>query len=93
MVEEDIVPKLDAIFLEEPFLKEIKALGGKALEGVPLFSGKMDIDLVRDWLEGMEKHFECEGILDAQNIKVAKSCLRGSTLIWWKCVQDERVGM
>lgn len=34
---------------EEPFLKAIKALEGKALEGIPLFNGKMDIDIVMEW--------------------------------------------
>ena len=65
VAEEDIIPEPDPILQEEPFLKAIKALGGKALEGVPLFSGKMDIDAVMDWLEGMENHFEYEGISEA----------------------------
>ena len=65
VAEEDIIPEPDPILQEEPFLKAIKALGGKALEGVPLFSGKMDIDAVMDWLEGMENHFECKGISKA----------------------------
>lgn len=50
VAEEDIIPEPDPILQEEPFLKAIKAFGGKALEGVPLFSGKMDIDAVMDWL-------------------------------------------
>lgn len=61
------------------------------MKGVSLFSGKMDIDVVMNWIDGMENHFECEGLLEAQNIKVAKSRLRGSALTWWKYVQDERV--
>lgn len=63
------------------------------MEGVPLFSGKMDIDAIMDWLEDMENQFECEGILEAQKVKVAKSRIRGSNLTWWKYVQDERVNM
>ena len=51
----------------------------------------MDIDAVMDWIDGMENHFECEGVSKAQKIKLAKSRLRGSTLNWWKYVQDERV--
>ena len=67
---------------EELFLKSTKALGGKALEGIPLFSGKMEVDLVMDWIEGMENHFECNGITKAQKANVEKSRLRGSTLTW-----------
>ena len=50
VVEEDFVPELNPILQEEPFLKAIKYLGGKAFEGVPLFSGNMDIDAVMDWI-------------------------------------------
>ena len=54
---EDVIPELDPTLNEEPFSKAIKALGGKFLEGVPLLSGKMDIDAVMDWVDGMENHF------------------------------------
>lgn len=39
---EDEVPEPDPILLEEPFLRALKDMGGKSLEGVPLFSGKME---------------------------------------------------
>lgn len=48
VTEEDVVPKPNPVLNEELVLKAIKALGGKDLEGVPLFSGKMDIDVVMD---------------------------------------------
>lgn len=37
---DDEVPKLDPVLVEEPFLKALKALSGKALEGIPIFNGK-----------------------------------------------------
>lgn len=40
--EEDLIPELDPLLQEEPFLKATKALGDKYLEGMPLFNGKMD---------------------------------------------------
>lgn len=90
VAEEDKTPEPDPVLKEEPFLKALKALSGKALEGIPLFSGKMEPDLVMDWIEGMENHFECDGVTEAQKVKVAKSRLRGSALTWWKFVQTER---
>lgn len=86
VAKEDRIPEPDPILKEDPFLKELKALSGKTLEGVPLFSGKMEADLVMDWIEGMENHFECDGVTEAQKVKVAKSRLRGSTLTWWKFI-------
>ena len=65
VVEEDVIPELDPPIQEEPFLKAIKALSGKALEGVTVFAGKMDTELVMEWIEGMENHFDCEGVTKA----------------------------
>ena len=50
----------------------------------------MDVELVMKWIEGMENHFECEGITEAQKVKGAKSRLRGVALTWWKYLQEER---
>lgn len=82
VVEEDVVPGPDPVLNEDPFLKDIKVLGGKYLEGVPLFSGNMDIDAFMDWLDGTENPFECEGVSEAQKVNMDKSRLRGSTLSW-----------
>lgn len=91
--EEDIIPEPDPPLNEEPFLKAIKALVGKTLEQIPLFSGKMETETVMEWIEGMENHFDCECVIEAQKVKVAKSRLRVSSLTYWKYMQDERVRM
>ena len=49
----------------------------------------MDIDVMMDWMDGMENHSDCEGVSEAQKIKVAKLRLKGLALTWWKYVQDE----
>ena len=56
---EDEFPKLEPPLQEEKFFKSIKVLGGKTLEGVPLFMGKMGPDLVMEWIEDMENHIDC----------------------------------
>ena len=56
---------------------------------MPLFSEKMESDLVMELTEWLENHFECEGVSKAQKVKVAKSRLRGASLTWWKFVQAE----
>jgi hypothetical protein len=88
-LEED-APTLEPIILEEPFMKALKTINSKALEGIPLFSGKMDLDLIMEWIEGMENHFECDGVSNAQKVKVEKSRLRGTALTYWKFVRTER---
>ena len=63
------------------------------MEGVLLFSRRMNIDTVMDWIDGMENHFECEGVSEAEKVKVAKSRLIGSTLTWWKYLKNVRISM
>lgn len=46
---------------EKPFLKALKALGGKSTE-LPTLIGKMDTEVVLEWIEALENHFECEKI-------------------------------
>ena len=44
---EDEIPELDlSLGKGEPFLRALKALGGKSLENVSLFHGKMDAEVV-----------------------------------------------
>ena len=61
---QDEEPTLDQFLIEETFFKALKAMSGKALEGIPLFSRKMEEDLVMDQIEGMENHFECDGVTE-----------------------------
>lgn len=88
---EDEVPIPDPIIEKEPFLKALRAMSGKTLEGVALFSGKMDPDALIEWIEGLANHFECDEITKAHKVKVVKSRLRGAALTWWKFIQEERV--
>lgn len=62
---EDETPILDPVIENEPFLKALKAMSARTLEGVPLFSGKKDPKVVLEWIEGLENHFECDGVTEA----------------------------
>ena len=76
---EEETPTLDLVLLEENFLKAIKVINNKSLEGIPLFSGKMDPNLIMEWIEGMENYFECDGVSNAEKVKMARSRLRDTT--------------
>ena len=72
---------------EKPFLKD---LGGKPTE-LPMFTGKMDVELVLEQIEALENQFECEKVSESQQVKLAKSRMKGAALTWWNFVQEERV--
>lgn len=50
----------------------------------------MVVGAVMEWNEGMENHFECDDISEAQRVKIRKSRLRGHALTCWKFLQEER---
>lgn len=88
---EDEILELDPPLGEqEPFLKALKEFGGKILENVSLFHGKIDAEVVLEWLESNENYFKCERTTKAQKVRFAKSRLKGRALTWWKFVQEER---
>ena len=91
--EEEEVPDEDEDEIpenEKPFFKALKALGGKPTK-LPMFTGKMDVELVLEWIEPLENHFECEKVSESQEVKLAKSRMKGAALTWWNFVQEERV--
>ena len=75
---------------KEPFLKSRKVFGGKSLENVSICHGKMDVEVVLEWIESIENYFECEGTIEAQKVRFKKSRLKGQALTWWSFVQEAR---
>lgn len=93
MEEEEEVPDDEEDELsenEKPLIKDLKALGGKPTE-LPMFTGKVDAELVLEWIEALENHFECEKVSESQQVKLDKSRMKGAALTWWNFVQEERV--
>lgn len=49
---------------------------------MPTYNGKMDANIVIDWIEYLENYFECEETPKIQKVKITKSKLRGATITW-----------
>ena len=58
---------------------------------LPIFNDKMNANLALDQIEALTTFFECEDILEKQKVKIARSKLKGATLIQWNFIQIERV--
>lgn len=56
---------------------------------LPTFIGKMEPDVVMDWIDSLFGFFEFEDIPGHQKVKIAKSKLKGAALTWWNFVQEE----
>ena len=42
----------------------------------------MELEVVLDWIEGLENHFECDGIIEAQKVKFSKAKGLGCELLY-----------
>lgn len=60
---------------------------------IPIYSGKMDLEEFKDWIDALTSFFDYKKILEHQKVKIVKSKLKGSALIWWNFTQVERVKM
>ncbi|XP_059064670.1 uncharacterized protein LOC131856766 [Cryptomeria japonica] len=72
-------------------LKVEQKNGGKGHVEVPIYQGKMDSEEVLGWLDALENYFEYEEMEDEKRVKFAKTKLRGTTLTWWKSLQNDRM--
>ena len=74
------------------FIEALERVGKKDAKGdLPIFSGKMDVDAIVDWIEALNNHFECENIVEKEKVKISKSKLKGLALTWWNITQGVRV--
>lgn len=51
----------------------------------------MNAEEIFDWIETLNNYFEYKETLDDKRVKLGKTKLKGTTLAWWSCLQDERV--
>lgn len=93
--EEEDTPKQEVVNLpadQRYFIEALERVGKKDAKGdLPIFLGKMDVDVVVDWIKALNNHFECENIVEKDKVKIAQSKLKGPALTWWNFTQRERV--
>ena len=78
------------------FLKTLKSMERRTMDtklNILVYSGKMDPEELMDKIDTLTSFFVCEEILEHQKVKIEKSKLKGSTLMWWNFSQVERVKM
>ena len=48
------------------------------------YDGKLDINVVLDWITNIENLFDYENILDNRKVKIVVTKLKGHALLWWE---------
>ena len=67
---------------EERLLQVLSRVNSKpSIEVVP-YDGKLDTNVVLNWISDMEKFFEYENTLDNRKVKIAVTRLKGHASLW-----------
>ena len=54
------------------------------------YGGKLNTNVVLDWISNMEKFFEYENTPDNRKVKIAVTRLKGHASLWWEHLQIDR---
>ena len=57
---------------------------------VDLYDGKLDTNVVLDYISDMEKFFEYEKTPNNRKVKIVVTRLKGHASLWWEHLQTDR---
>ena len=75
---------------EERLLRVLSRENSKPVVEVVPYDGKLDTNVVLDWISDMEKFFEYENTLDNRKVTIAVTRLKGHASLWWEYLQTNR---
>lgn len=75
---------------EEMLLRFLFGVNSRLAVEVACYDGKLETDVVLDWISKMDNFFEYENTPDNQKVKIAVTKLKGHTSLCWDHLQIER---
>jgi len=54
------------------------------------YDGSLSIEVLLDWINEMDKYFECEEVSEDHRVRFAAMKLKGHIALWWDNVQNEK---
>ncbi|XP_057818140.2 uncharacterized protein LOC131031119 [Cryptomeria japonica] len=73
------------------FVDALKSVNRDNVESLPTYGGSLNGEEVLDWIEALNNHFEYKEVLEEKKVSLARARLKGSALMWWTVLQEERV--
>lgn len=58
---------------------------------ISLYDKNLNVDVLVDWIDSLDKYFEYEEVDDKKKVKFAVTKLKGHAAIWWDELQKSRV--
>ena len=83
-------PELEEDQDEERLLRVLSRKNSNPTIEFVAYDGKLDTNVVLDWILDMEKFFEYEKIHDNRKVKIIVTRLKGHASIWWEHLQIGR---
>lgn len=78
---------------QKMFLDALKSVDMDNVESLPIYSGSLNGEEVLEWIEALNNYFEYKEVPKEKRVSFEKSRLKGSTLLWWTMMQEERVNI
>ena len=75
---------------EEILLRVLSRAHSKLVVEVILYDGKLDTNVLLDWISNMEKFFEYEDTPNNRKVKIGVTRLKGHASLWWEHLQAIR---
>lgn len=72
-------------------LDAVKSISKDNLDGLPTYGGNLNGEELLDWIEALNNHIDYKEVAKEKRVNVARSILRGSILVWWNMMQEERI--
>ena len=83
-------PKLEEDQDEERLLRLLSRENSKPVVEVVPYDGKLDTNVLLDWISDMEKFFEYENTPNNRMVKIVVTRLKGHASLWWEHLQTDR---
>lgn len=87
----EVTKKTEPVQDQEVFLDAFKSLSKDNLEGFPIYSGSLNGEVLLDWIDALNNHFEYKEVAGEQRVNFAKARSKGFALVWWNIMQEERL--
>ena len=75
---------------EERLLQVLSRANSKPVVEVVPYDGKLDTNVVLDWISDMGKFFEYKNTPDNRKVKIDVTRLKGHASLWWEHLQTDR---
>jgi len=71
-------------------LRSVLVASSKPKPELPTYDGSLSVEVLLDWINELDKYFECEEVNEDHRVRFAATKLKGHTALWWDSVQTER---